>query len=90
MLREQVITPRAGRGGAQSGSRGRAGDVAQQRPVKRGGGGQRNATGRKASKSNSLNKALAWMPFVGKTLLAVCVGVVCFTAYRTASASSFF
>jgi cell division protein FtsQ len=96
MLREQVITPRAGRGGAQSGSRGRAGDVAQQRPVKRGGGnggnggGQRNATGRKASKSNSLSKALVWMPFVGKTLLAVCVGVVCFTAYRTASASSFF
>jgi cell division protein FtsQ len=30
------------------------------------------------------------MPFVGKTLLAVCLGVVCFTAYRTAASSSFF
>lgn len=90
MLREQVITPRAGRGGAQG--RGRAGEIAQ-RPVKRGsGGGQRGggATTRKASKGNSLSKALAWMPLIGKTLVAVCVGVVCFTAYRTASSSSFF
>jgi cell division protein FtsQ len=99
MLREQVITPRAGRGGAQGGGavRGRAGDVAQQqqqRPVKRGGGGagggRSGASTRKASKDSSWNKALAWMPFVGKALLAVCVGVVCFTAYRTAAASSFF
>jgi cell division protein FtsQ len=100
MLREQVITPRAGRGGTQGGvggGRGRAGDVAQQqqRPVKRGGGtgggGARGGAGaRKASKDSSWSKALAWMPFVGKVLLAVCVGLVCFTAYRTAAASSFF
>jgi cell division protein FtsQ len=87
MLREQVITPRAGRGSQGGGSRGRAGEIAQQRPVKRGG-----ASSRKASKGNSSSwdKALAWMPFVGKTLLAVCFGVVCFTAYRTAASSSFF
>lgn len=98
MLREQVITPRAGRGGAQGGGgRSRAGDVAQQqqRPVKRGGGGTgggaRGGAGtRKASKDSSWSKALAWMPFVGKVLLAVCVGLICFTAYRTAAASSFF
>jgi cell division protein FtsQ len=95
MLREQVITPRAGRGGAQGGGRGRAGDVAQQRPVKRGGGGtggggRGGATTRKASKDSPWSKAVAWMPFVGKALLAVCLGVVCFTAYRTASSSSFF
>jgi cell division septal protein FtsQ len=99
MLREQVITPRAGRGAQGGGGRGRAGEIAQQRPVKRGGngggggGGRGGASSRKASKggaSSSWGKALAWMPFVGKTLLAVCVGLVCFTAYRTAAASSFF
>jgi cell division protein FtsQ len=90
MLREQVITPRAGRGAQGSGSRGRAGEIAQQRPVKRGGRG--GASSRKASKggSSSWSKASAWMPFVGKTLLVVCVAVLCFTAYRTASSSSFF
>jgi cell division protein FtsQ len=89
MLREQVITPRAGRGGqGGGGGRGRAGDVAQQRPVKRGGGS--GAGARKASKGNSWSRALAWMPFVGKMLLAVCAGLLCFMAYRTAASSSFF
>ncbi|MCA1568036.1 MAG: FtsQ-type POTRA domain-containing protein [Acidobacteria bacterium] len=93
MLREQVITPRAGRGAQQGGgSRGRAGEIAQQRPVKRGGGGRGGASSRKASKggSSAWSKASAWMPFVGKTLLVVCVTALCFTAYRTASSSSFF
>ncbi|HEX8424377.1 MAG TPA: FtsQ-type POTRA domain-containing protein [Pyrinomonadaceae bacterium] len=95
MLREQVITPRAGRGGAQGGGgRGRAGDVAQQRPVKRGAGGgsgvRGGASGRKAAQGGTWSKAQAWMPLVGKVLLVVCVGLVCFTAYRTASSSSFF
>jgi cell division protein FtsQ len=91
MLREQVITPRAGRGAQAGGSRGRAGEIAQQRPVKRGGNG--GASGRKTSKggsSSAWGRALAWMPLAGKTLLVVCVAVVCFTAYRTASSSSFF
>lgn len=94
MLREQVITPRAGRGGAQGGGRGRAGDVAQQRPVKRGGnggGGQRSGAGaRKGAQAGAWSNALAWMPSIGKVLVVVCVGVVCFTAYRTAASSSFF
>lgn len=94
MLREQVITPRAGRGGAHGGGggRGRAGDVAQQRPVKRGGagGGRGGAATRKAANGGSWSKALAWMPLIGKMLLAVCLGLVCFTAYRTASSSTFF
>ena len=91
MLREQVITPRAGRGAQGGGSRGRAGEIAQQRPAKRGGNG--GAPGRKASKggsSSAWGRAVAWMPLAGKTLLVVCVAVVCFTAYRTASSSSFF
>jgi cell division protein FtsQ len=94
MLREQVITPRAGRGAQGGGSRGRAGEIAQQRPVKRGSGGRQqrgDATSRRASKgASSWSKALAWMPFAGKSLLVVCVGLVCFTAYRTAASSSFF
>lgn len=97
MLREQVITPRAGRGGAQGGGgRGRAGEIAQQRPVKRGGNGgggngQRGgASTRKASKGDAWSRALVWMPLVGKVLVAVCAGLVCFTAYRTAASSSFF
>ncbi|HEV2799492.1 MAG TPA: FtsQ-type POTRA domain-containing protein [Pyrinomonadaceae bacterium] len=97
MLREQVITPRAGRGsqGGGAGGRGRAGELAQQRPAKRGGGsGGRGGvtTSRKASKggSSSWGRAAAWMPFVGKTLFVVCLVVVCFTAYRTAASSSFF
>ncbi|HEX8131242.1 MAG TPA: FtsQ-type POTRA domain-containing protein [Pyrinomonadaceae bacterium] len=96
MLREQVITPRAGRGTQGGGGRGRAGEIAQQRPVKRGGGGGRGggASSRKAAKggssSSSWGRALAWMPFVGKTLLVVCIALVCFTAYRTAASSSFF
>jgi cell division septal protein FtsQ len=94
MLKEQVITPRAGRGGAGGGRGGRAGEFAQQqRPVKRGGGnggGRGGSQTRKSSKGNSWGKALAWMPFVGKALVAVCLGLVCFTAYRTAASSSFF
>jgi len=92
MLREQVITPRAGRGGGQGGGggRGRAGDVAQQRPVKRGGQNGGGTGARKASKGGSWSRALAWMPLVGKMLIAVCAGVACFTVYRTASSSSFF
>jgi cell division protein FtsQ len=95
MLREQVITPRAGRGAQQGGGRGRAGEIAQQRPVKRGGnggGGRGGASSRKASKGGASpwGRAVAWMPFLGRTLLAVCVAAICFTAYRTASSSSFF
>lgn len=93
MLREQVITPRAGRGAA---GRGRAAEIAQQRPAKRGGGrggsGGGGASSRKSSKggTSAWSVALAWMPFAGKTLLVVCVAVICFTAYRTAASSSFF
>ncbi|HZG54527.1 MAG TPA: FtsQ-type POTRA domain-containing protein [Pyrinomonadaceae bacterium] len=93
MLKEQVITPRAGRGGQSGGGRGRAGEfAAEQRPVKRGGagGGRGGSQARKASKGNSWSKALAWMPFVGKALVAVCLALVCFTAYRSAASSTFF
>jgi cell division protein FtsQ len=89
MLREQVITPRAGRSsnGGAGGGRNRAGEIAQ-RPVKR--SGQRAASGRKQAQADSWRRALAWMPLVGKTLLAVCLGLVIFTVYRTAASSSFF
>ena len=84
MLREQVITPRAGRGTQGGGGRGRAGEIAQQRPVKRGGGGGRGGG------ASAWSMAAAWMPLAGKTLVVVCVALVCFMAYRTAASSSFF
>jgi cell division protein FtsQ len=34
--------------------------------------------------------AAAWMPLAGKTLIVICVAVVCFMVYRTAASSSFF
>jgi cell division protein FtsQ len=89
MLREQVITPRAGRGAQGGGSRGRAGEIAQQRPVKRGGASSRKAA-KGGSSASSWGRALAWMPLVGKTLCVVCVALACFMAYRTAASSSFF
>jgi len=89
MLREQVITPRAGRSsnGGAGGGRNRAGEIAQ-RPVKR--SGQRGTSERRPAQADSWRRALAWMPLVGKTLLAVCIGLVIFTAYGTAASSSFF
>ncbi len=86
MLREQVITPRARRGGAQK--RGRAGVAAQQRPTARRGGAGRTTPAR--SSGSAWRKLGVWAPTIGKVLLAVCAGVFVFHLYSVASSSTFF
>ncbi|HEX8072411.1 MAG TPA: FtsQ-type POTRA domain-containing protein [Pyrinomonadaceae bacterium] len=85
MLREQVITPRAGRGRARAGGRAQAG--AAQRPAPR-----RGTAGRaKPAAGGAAWRVLrAWLPFAAKMLLAVAAGVAAFYLYRTAASSSFF
>lgn len=79
MLREQVITPRAGRGGAAKGQGG-----AQQRPARR----QNRGSVAKGGTRRVNWRSLA--PVFIKGVLAVLVGVVVFLVYRTAASSSFF
>jgi cell division protein FtsQ len=89
MLREQVITPRAGRTGAQQRRGGRAGaSGGAQRPAARRGGAQPKRA--KAARGSMWRTVAAWMPTVGKALLAVCLGLCAFKAYTAASASAFF
>lgn len=78
-MREQVITPRAGRGGA--GSKGRGGEIVQ-RPTRRGS----SAAGSKRG-ARSLR---GYLPLAGKITLAVLVGVLLFAGYRAAASASFF
>jgi cell division protein FtsQ len=85
-LREQVITPRAGR--AASASKGRAGEIVQ-KPARRGRGGG-NSGGTRTQTASHLRKALAYMPFVGKLMLAVIAGILIFAGYRAAASASFF
>jgi cell division protein FtsQ len=80
-LREQVITPRAGRSAVAS--KGRAGEVVQ-RPARR----DRGSSATRA-KSGS-HKIRAYLPLAGKIALAVIVGVLIFAGYRAAASASFF
>ncbi|MDQ3907467.1 MAG: FtsQ-type POTRA domain-containing protein, partial [Acidobacteriota bacterium] len=96
MLKEQVITPRAGRGGRGDGgafvtTEGRAGKMLQ-RPSTRGGKAQgaRGEQQRAKSKGGAWRVALAWAPLAAKVLVAVVAGAVLFKGYRAAAASSFF
>lgn len=90
MLKEQVITPRGGRGDGRGAvtTKGRAGDIVQ-RPAARGKSGQ-SPQGRAKSKEGAWRKALAWAPAMGKLLVAVCAGLFLFKGYRVAASSSFF
>jgi cell division septal protein FtsQ len=86
-LREQVITPRAGRASAQGGKgRGGAGGGVVQRPAKRGqqrGGGAGGAT-------KSWRSASRYVPLAVKFTLAVGFGLALFLTYRAAASASFF
>ncbi|HEX8473181.1 MAG TPA: FtsQ-type POTRA domain-containing protein [Pyrinomonadaceae bacterium] len=90
MLREQVITPRAGRAGAaggatQAGKRRASGGDVVQRPARRGGASRGgNAVGA------TRGRALAFLPLAFKLLLAASVGVALFAGYRAAASASFF
>ncbi|MFL6256686.1 MAG: cell division protein FtsQ/DivIB [Pyrinomonadaceae bacterium] len=83
-MREQVITPRAGRVGA--GSKGRG--VSVQRP--------NNRRARPATSKDSRQKSFAWrsaLPYVPamlKLVLAVALGLLAYLGYRTAVSASFF
>lgn len=79
-MREQVITPRAGR--AASSAKGRSGEIVQ-KPARRDRGSNPRAGG-------SLRKALVYLPLVGKIMLAVIAGVLVFAGYRAAASASFF
>ena len=82
-MREQVITPRAGRVGTKGG-----GGVSGQRP-----GGRR---ARPAASKDSRQKGFEWksaLPYVPallKTVLAVALGLLAYLGYRTAVSTSFF
>ena len=82
-MREQVITPRAGRAGA-----GTKGGVSVQRPNSR--------KTRPAAQKDSRQKGFAWksvlpyVPAVLKAVLAVCFGLLGYLGYRTAVSASFF
>lgn len=81
-MKEQVITPRAGRS-ASGGSRS-SGIV--QRPARR--SSLASAQGR--SYGSGLRKFLAYVPTVTKVVLAVVAGVLVFAGYRAAASASFF
>jgi cell division protein FtsQ len=80
-LREQVVTPRAGRA---STDKGRSSGIVQ-RPARR----ERNSSSA-ASSSKSLRRVLAYVPIIGKVLLGVIAGVLIFAGYRAAASAAFF
>ncbi|MDT7602809.1 MAG: cell division protein FtsQ [Acidobacteriota bacterium] len=100
MLKEQVITPRGGRGAGRGGggdvivvtTEGRAGKIVQRPSARRGGKAQDKRAGqqRVKSKRGAWREIVAWAPTVGKVLVAVCAGLILFKGYRAAAASTFF
>ncbi len=81
-MREQVITPRAGRGAAGA-NKARAGEIVQ-RPAKRG------AASSSRAKAAGWRKVLVYLPLAGKITLAVVAGVLLFAGYRAAASAAFF
>jgi len=81
-VREQVITPRAGRAGA--GAKGRDA-VSVQRPNAR-----RAAPQGSRRNSFAWKSALAYVPAALKVVLAVALGLLAYLGYRTAVSASFF
>jgi cell division septal protein FtsQ len=86
-MKEQVITPRAGRG--MSASKGRAGEIVQ-RPAARRGRGTTNSSSASRSQSNGWGKVLNYLPLAAKVTAAVVAGLLLFAGYRAAASASFF
>lgn len=80
-MREQIITPRANGRSVLTGGRGRSGGVVQ-KPSRRGAYSH--------SQGSKLRTVLGYLPFVGKVLLAIIMGVLIFASYRAAASASFF
>lgn len=81
-MREQVIAQKVGNRSGM-GEKRRSGGVAQ-RPVRRG----RDGSG--ASLAARLRGMLSYIPFVLKLSLAIAVGTLIFTGYRSAASATFF
>lgn len=81
-MKEQVITPRAGR---SAGGRSRSGGIVQ-RPARR----DRNAPAQAGGAHSGLRKILGYLPLITKVVLAVVAGVLVFAGYRAAASASFF
>lgn len=84
-MKEQVVTPRAGRGNGGGSSRSRSGAITQ-RPARR----DRSSSSQGGAAHSGLKKALGYVPLVTKVLLAVVAGVLVFAGYRAAASASFF
>lgn len=82
-MKEQVITPRAGRSAVAG--KGRTGEIPQ-RPTRRGRGSSSNSR----AKASGWRKGLAYLPLAGKLTLALIAGILLFTGYRAAASASFF
>ncbi len=81
-MREQVITPRANARANAASSRGRSSGITQ-KPARR-------SQSTRAAGGGTLRTVLAYMPLVGKVLLAIITGVLIFAGYRAAASASFF
>lgn len=82
-MKEQVVTPRAGRGGGSG--RSRPGAITQ-RPARR----DRSSSGQGRDAHSGLRKVLGYLPLITKVVLAVVAGVLIFAGYRAAASASFF
>lgn len=82
-MREQVIIQRVQRSAPTV--RGRGNGIVQH-PAQRERGG--SAGGNK--RGEAWRRVRGWMPMAAKILLAVCIGVLLFTAYRAATVAAFF
>ncbi|HEX8285087.1 MAG TPA: FtsQ-type POTRA domain-containing protein [Pyrinomonadaceae bacterium] len=87
-MREQVITPRAGRVGTGSKGRGGAAAAVAQRSNAR----KTRPSSSKDARQQSFTwkSALPYVPAVLKTTLAVALGLLAYLGYRTAVSASFF
>lgn len=86
-MKEQVVTPRAGRGGSSGGGSSRSrGDSITQRPARR----DRSSSAQGRGARSGLKKVLGYVPLVTKVVLAVVAGVLVFAGYRAAASASFF
>ena len=79
-MREQIITPRANGRAILSGGRGRPG--VGQKPARR----RVNSH----SDGSTFRTVFAYLPLIGKGLLAIIMGVLIFASYRAAASASFF
>ncbi|HEX8175992.1 MAG TPA: FtsQ-type POTRA domain-containing protein [Pyrinomonadaceae bacterium] len=82
-MKEQVVTPRAGRGSGSG--RSRSGAITQ-RPARR----DRSGSAQGRGVHSGLRKVLGYLPVITKIVLGVVAGLLVFAGYRAAASASFF